>query len=84
MNAAEHRPEFLPHQAWYDALVEQLELRGSSSAEISDAVATVHAHCVEADRQPQALFGDPRAYVRELKPTADPPGGTRLLDMLAS
>ncbi len=64
------QPEFLPAGSWYERLVSELQARGADSRELSDAVATVHTHCLEADVQPQEACGDARDYARQLRPCA--------------
>ncbi|GAA1389005.1 hypothetical protein [Luteococcus peritonei] len=66
--------EQLPVTSWYEAFIAEMEQRGARAHQISDQVATVHSHCLEAQENPQVLFGPPHDYARDLVPT---PGAFR-------
>jgi|GEM_PF-3145904 len=73
----------LPGTEWYDAFVAELAARGATAGQVSDQVATVHSHCMDAQQNPQLLFGPARDYARELTPRPTAFGPLRLAHALA-
>ena len=64
-----------PHveQAWSEAFLLELRLRGVAGSEIGSALAEVETHCAESGETAYAAFGDARSYATALglPPSAD-------------